>query len=102
MPGVVIFLDVDGTRPLPPSLLPLAPARRPPPPSLVTALADLQDIGDLESYVRATGVMLFFLSKRYFSSRNCLREVRASLEENFAKPRVRRVEPTTEGSPVCS
>ena len=58
MPGVVIFLDVD----------------------------DLQDIGDLESYVRASGVMLFFLSKSYFSSRNCLREVRASLEENFAKP----------------
>jgi hypothetical protein len=36
LPGVVIFLDVD----------------------------DLKDIGDLESYVRATGVMLFFLSKK--------------------------------------
>jgi len=63
MPGVIVFLDVD----------------------------DLQDIGDLESYVRATGLMLFFLSKHYFSSRNCLREVRASLEENFAKPRVMQV-----------
>ena len=42
---------------------------------------DLQDIGDLEGYVRATGVMLFFLSKEYFQSRNCLREIRASLEQ---------------------
>ena len=42
---------------------------------------DLQDIGDLEGYVRATGVMLFFLSKKYFLSRNCLREIRASLEQ---------------------
>ena len=42
---------------------------------------DLQDIGDLEGYVRATGVMLFFLSKKYFTSRNCLREIKASLEQ---------------------
>ena len=40
----------------------------------------MQDIGDLEGYVRATGVMLFFLSKHYFTSRNCLREVKASLD----------------------
>ena len=58
MPGVIIFLDVD----------------------------DLQDIGNLENYVRQSGVVLYFLSKRYFSSRNCLREVRASIDENFAKP----------------
>ena len=37
------------------------------------------DIGDLEGYVQATGVMLFFLSKKYFGSRNCLREVTASI-----------------------
>ena len=42
---------------------------------------DLQDIGDPEGYVRATGVMLFFLSKKYFQSRSCLREIRASLEQ---------------------
>ena len=42
---------------------------------------DLQDVGDLEGYVRATGVMLFFLSKKYFQSRNFLREIRASLEQ---------------------
>ena len=44
-------------------------------------MADLQDIGDLEGYVRRTGVMLFFLSKNYFTSRNCLREVKASIKE---------------------
>jgi len=53
LPGVVVFLDVD----------------------------DLQDAGDLEGYVSATGVMLFFLSKHYFTSRNCLREVKASRNE---------------------
>ena len=30
--------------------------------------------------MRATGVMLFSLSKHYFTSRNCLREVKASLD----------------------
>merc|ERR1719424_1484449 len=51
--GVIVFLDVD----------------------------DLQDIGNLEGYVRATSVMLFFLSKNYFGSRNCLKEIVASLEQ---------------------
>ena len=41
---------------------------------------DLQEIGDLDGYVRATGVMLFFLSKKYFGSRNCLKEIKATLE----------------------
>ena len=40
-----------------------------------------EDIGDLEGYVRATSVVLFFLSKKYFGSRNCLKEVRATLEQ---------------------
>ena len=31
--------------------------------------------------MRATSVMLLFISKKYFGSRNCLREVRASLEQ---------------------
>merc|ERR1719424_989988 len=52
LPGIVVFLDVD----------------------------DLQEIGDLEGYVRATGVMLFFLSKKYFGSRNCQKEIKATLE----------------------
>ena len=43
----------------------------------------MQDIGDLEGYVRATGVMLFFLSKHYFTSRNCLREVKATIDEKL-------------------
>jgi hypothetical protein len=52
--------------------------------SLATpAAADLQDIGDLEGYVRETGVMLFFLSKHYFTSRNCLREVKATIDEQL-------------------
>ena len=34
--------------------------------------------------MRATGVMVFFLSKGYFASQNCLREIHASL--NLEKP----------------
>ena len=33
--------------------------------------------------MRATGVMLFFLSKNYFISRNCLREVKATIDEQL-------------------
>jgi hypothetical protein len=58
-----------------------APLRCPRVPRVFLDVDDLQDIGDLEGYVRATGVMLFFLSKKYFQSRNCLREIRASLEQ---------------------
>ena len=53
LPGIAVFLDVD----------------------------DLDDIGDLEGYIKATGVILCFLSRRYFVSRNCLREVRATLDQ---------------------
>ena len=40
-----------------------------------------EDIGNLEGYVSATSVMLFFLSKKYFGSRNCLKEIVASIEQ---------------------
>jgi len=56
LPGASIFLDVD----------------------------DLQDIGDLEAYVDATAVVMIFVSKGYFKSRNCLREAQAAVER--AKP----------------
>ena len=74
LPGVVVFLDVD----------------------------DLKDIGDLEGYVRATGVMLFFLSRRYFQSRNCLREVRASLEQEKPLVLVQEQQEDKGGGPLDS
>ena len=46
LPGVSIFLDVD----------------------------DLKDIGALEEYVEATSIIMIFVSKGYFGSKNCLRE----------------------------
>merc|ERR1711951_177925 len=46
MPDVSIFLDVD----------------------------DLKDIGALEEYVDATSIIMIFVSKGYFGSKNCLRE----------------------------
>ena len=42
---------------------------------------DLVEIGALETYVRSTSCMLLFLSKGYFRSTNCLRELRATIDE---------------------
>jgi len=53
LPGISVFLDVD----------------------------DLEEIGALEQYVRETAVVLIFLSKGYFRSFNCLREVVASVNQ---------------------
>ena len=40
---------------------------------------DLEDIGALEEYIEKTGRIMIFVSKGYFKSKNCLREVRATL-----------------------
>ena len=53
MPTLSIFLDVD--------------------------IADF-DIGDLEGYVDTSQVVLVFCSAGYFSSRNCLRELKRSVD----------------------
>ena len=42
---------------------------------------DLDDIDKLEQYIAATAVILLFISKDYFKSPNCLREVRAALDQ---------------------
>ena len=41
---------------------------------------DLRDIGDLELYIAQSMVINVFLSHGYFKSRNCLREVQATVE----------------------
>ncbi|EOD36875.1 hypothetical protein EMIHUDRAFT_201153 [Emiliania huxleyi CCMP1516] len=55
VPDLVIFLDVD----------------------------DLEDIGNLEGYIDETMAVLMFLSRGYFTSRNCLREVRSTAERKL-------------------
>jgi len=53
LPGSHIFLDVD----------------------------DLKDIDSLERYIDESALILIFLSRGYFKSRNCLREARSSMEK---------------------
>ena len=53
MPGISVFLDVD----------------------------DLEDIGSLEQYIEQTQCMLLLLTRGYFHSRNCLREIDATLAQ---------------------
>ena len=43
---------------------------------------DLEEIGNLEQYITQTQCVLIFLSKGYFFSTNCKRELRQSLAEN--------------------
>ena len=42
---------------------------------------DLKEIGDLELYVDQTLVINIFLSHSYFKSKNCLREVEATVDK---------------------
>ena len=42
---------------------------------------DLENIGDLEKYIEESGMILIFLSKGYFLSRNCCREVVAVVKQ---------------------
>ena len=53
VPGASIFLDVD----------------------------DLADISKLEEYIDQTAVVLLMLSRSYFASRNCMREVEQSVKQ---------------------
>jgi len=53
LPGVRVFLDVD----------------------------DLNDVSKLETYIQQTNSMLLFLTKSFFLSGPCLREVKATLDQ---------------------
>ena len=68
--GVSVFLDVD----------------------------DLEDIGALEEYIEKTAVIMIFVSKGYFKSKNCLREVRGTLEKK--KPLSLVHDPVRGGAPL--
>ena len=46
--------------------------------SIFLDVEDLEDISALESYIEASAVVLIFISKSYFLSRNCQRELRAT------------------------
>ena len=55
----------------------------------LTARADVDDlteISKLETYVSQTQTMLFFLSDGYLASFNCVREIRAAVEQKKYAP----------------
>ena len=68
--GVSVFLDVD----------------------------DLEDIGALEEYIEKTAVIMIFVSKGYFKSKNCLREVKGTLK--MKKPLSLVHDPVRGGAPL--
>ena len=72
LPGVSVFLDVD----------------------------DLVEIGDLEGYIEASQCIMIFLSKGYFFSRNCLRELNHSVLTAKPLVLVHEVDPGKGGAPI--
>ena len=72
LPGIVVFLDVD----------------------------DLEEIGNLEQYITASQCVLVFLSKGYFFSTNCKRELRQSLTEEKPLCLVHERDTSKGGAPI--
>jgi len=72
LPSVKVFLDVD----------------------------DLEEIGDLEKYVRASQTMVIFLSSGYFFSANCMREVDCALANGTPLILVHEQDPAKGGAPI--
>ena len=73
LPGCQCFLDVD----------------------------DLEDIGQLEQYVLRSHCVLIFLSKGYFFSKNCLRELDCALQKKKPLILVHEADFTKGGAPLA-
>ena len=74
LPGAPIFLDVE----------------------------DLEDISKLEEYVEQSTTVLIFVSRGYFLSRNCMREVFAAVEMNKPIVLVHEEDPAKGGAPLAT
>lgn len=72
LPGAEIFLDVD----------------------------NLADISKLEEYIEASGVIVVILSRQYFASKNCLREIRAAVRLRKRILFVHEADPEKGGAPL--
>ena len=59
---------------------------------------DLKSIGALEEYISRSQAVLFFLSLGYFGSKNCEREVRASLDRQKPLVLVQEADPKKGGT----
>lgn len=53
---------------------------------MVRSIDDLENLEDLEEYVSQTAVMLLLLTRGYFGSRNCMRELAAMFR--LTKPHI--------------
>jgi len=54
----------------------------------------------LEHHIEASAVILVFLSAGYFKSRNCLREIRAAIEQKKPLLLVHESDPAKGGAPL--
>ena len=58
---------------------------------MTPCVADLEEIGDLEGYIRRSVTILVYCSKGYFQSKNCMRELVSST--TMQKPMIALMEP---------
>ena len=61
---------------------------------------ELEELGQLDTYVKQTQSMLFFMSKGYFFSENCRREVAATLSNGNPIILLRETDPNRGGVPM--
>ena len=61
---------------------------------------NLENIGDLELYIDQSAVIQFFLSKGYFLSRNCIREIVSTIEKKKRFQLVHEADPSKGGAPI--
>jgi len=66
------------------------------------AVDDLEHISQLEEYVSASAAMLLLLSKGYLRSRNCLREVSATLDKSIPYLFVHEADESKGGAPLAA
>ena len=65
-------------------------------------MEDLEDISKLEEYVEQSTTVLIFVSRGYFLSRNCMREVYAAVEMNKPIVLVHEEDPAKGGAPLAT
>ena len=51
--------------------------------SIFLDVDDLEDISDIEGYITRSEMVLIFCSQGYFRSKNCMREIRSSVEKGI-------------------
>ena len=82
LPGLEIFLGVYTSGSIEPMRIPRSLIYTLLPALISDVDVDGLEIGDLEKYIAASGCVMVMVSKGYFDSKNCMRELRSAVNED--------------------